>query len=68
MGVGRSQGVVHDGGDGFEAAFPELVVVAFRAAYRILGNTEEAEDVAAEAMARALRRWDRVQDLPYRRA
>ena len=57
-----------DGGDTFEAAFPELMLAAFRVAVRILGNVAEAEDVAAEALARALRSWDRVGALPYRKA
>jgi RNA polymerase sigma factor (sigma-70 family) len=52
----------------FEEAFAELVVPAFRVALRILGNVADAEDVAAEAMARALRSWDRVCDMPYRKA
>lgn len=56
------------GGDSFESAFPELVLPAFRVALRILGDVAEAEDVAAEALARALRSWDRVGGLPYRRA
>lgn len=57
-----------DGGDTFEDAFPELVLPAFRVALRILGNVTDAEDVAAEAMARALRSWDRVYLMPYRKA
>jgi RNA polymerase sigma factor (sigma-70 family) len=54
--------------DTFEAAFAELLVPAFRAALRILGNVSDAEEVAAEAMARASRRWDRVSVMVYRRA
>ena len=57
-----------DGGERFEDAFPELVLPAFRVALRILGDVAEAEDVAAEALARTLRSWDRVRDLPYRKA
>lgn len=56
------------GGDSYEAAFADLALPAFRVALRILGNHHDAEEVAAEAMARALRSWDRVQDLPHRRA
>ena len=59
---------MRDDGGSFEEAFPELVLVAYRVAFRILGNPTEAEDVAAEALARALRSWDRVGDLPYRKA
>ena len=57
-----------DGGGSFEEEFPDLVLAAYRVALRILGNPAEAEDVAAEALARALRSWDRVGDLPYRKA
>ena len=41
-----------DGGESFEDAVPELVLPAFRVALRILGDVAEAEDVAAEALAR----------------
>lgn len=57
-----------DGDAIFEEAFAEMVLPAFRVALRILGNVADAEDVAAEAMARALRSWDRVCDMPYRNA
>ncbi|MGI8810494.1 MAG: sigma-70 family RNA polymerase sigma factor [Acidimicrobiales bacterium] len=56
------------GGDTFEEAFSELVLPAFRVALRILGDVAEAEDVAAEALARALRSSDRVGAMPHRRA
>lgn len=52
----------------FDEAFAELVLPAFRVALRILGNVADAEDVAAEAMARALRSWGRVGALPHRAA
>lgn len=57
-----------DGDATFEEAFAEMVLPAFRVALRILGNVADAEDVAADAMARALRSWDRVCDMPYRNA
>ena len=57
-----------DGLETFEAAFPELVLPAFRVALRILGNVPDAEDVAADALVRALRSWDRVGIMPYRTA
>jgi DNA-directed RNA polymerase specialized sigma24 family protein len=41
------------GGDGFEEAFDQLFPRAFRMARRMLGDAAAAEDVAAEAMARA---------------
>lgn len=56
------------GDDGFEGAFRELFPPAFRVAYRILGNVEDAEDAAAEALARAMVRWRKVAQLPYRDA
>lgn len=46
----------------FEVAFDGLFKVAYRAAYPILGNREEAEDCAQEAMARALVRWHTISD------
>ena len=52
--------------DGFEAAFDELYPRAFRLARRMLGDTAAAEDVAAEALARAYARWPKVSALPYR--
>lgn len=57
-----------DGPEPFEAAFPELVLPAFRVALRILGNVPDAEDVAAEALVRALRSWEKVGAMPYRTA
>jgi len=55
-------------GDDFALAFRELFPPAFRVAFRILGNIEDAEDAAAEALARAMVRWARVRSLPYREA
>ena len=54
--------------DDFEPVFRRLFPMAGRLAYRILGDRELAEDVAAEACARALARWRRVGRLPYREA
>lgn len=56
------------GSDEFEAAFPALFLSAYRVAYQVLGDATEAEDAAAEALARALRAWRRVAPLPYRDA
>lgn len=44
----------------FEEAFPALKRLAFRVAYRILGDHGEAEDVAQESTARAFSRWRSV--------
>ena len=52
--------------DGFDEAFDELFPRAVRLATRLLGNRAAAEDVAAEAMARAYARWSKVSRLPYR--
>jgi len=50
----------------FEAAFDELFPRAVRLANRLLGDRAAAEDVAAEALARAYARWSKVASLPYR--
>ncbi len=58
-----------DGGGGdFDEAFRELLPQAVRVAYRILGNVDDAEDAAVEALARAAVRWRRVGGLAYRDA
>ncbi len=48
----------------FEQAFDALYRLAYRVAYRILGDRQEAEDVAQEALARASLRWSRLHDRP----
>jgi RNA polymerase sigma-70 factor (ECF subfamily) len=53
------------GTDDFDDAFRSLYPLAFKAAYRVLGSVAEAEDVAADAMARALVRWPRVRRLDH---
>jgi RNA polymerase sigma-70 factor (ECF subfamily) len=50
---------------GFDDAFRELYPRAFALALRMLGNRAVAEDLAAETMARAYVRWDRLD--PERR-
>jgi RNA polymerase sigma factor (sigma-70 family) len=57
-----------EGDDDFEPVFRRLYPLAARLAYRILGDRELAEDVAAEACARALARWERVGRLAHREA
>lgn len=54
--------------DAFREAFPVLYASAGRVALRILGDHEAAQDVAAEALARAYERWTKVSELPYRDA
>lgn len=48
----------------FELAFADLYRLAYRVAYRILGDRAEAEDVAQEALARATLRWAKLHDRP----
>ena len=48
---------------GFEACFDRLFTRAFHVALRIVGDKGEAEDVAAEALARTLRSWRKVRSL-----
>ena len=45
----------------FESFFREEHPRVFRLAYLLSGDRAEAADVAQEAMARALERWDRVR-------
>jgi RNA polymerase sigma-70 factor (ECF subfamily) len=52
----------------FEAAFRELFPKAFRVGFRILGNETDAEDAAAEALARAHASWKKVGGLAHRDA
>lgn len=42
---------------GFEVAFAGLFTLAYRVAFKILGDRGDAEDVAQEALARAVLRW-----------
>lgn len=44
--------------------YPRLYALAYRVAYRFLGCRTEAEDVAAEACARAYASWKRVSGYP----
>ena len=45
----------------FDAAYPALFRRAYRSAYRLLGERTEAEEVAQEALTRALVRWRRLE-------
>ena len=53
------------GAPDFDDRFRTLFVPAYRLALRILGSPEDAQDAAAEALARALAQWRRVSTLPY---
>jgi RNA polymerase sigma-70 factor (sigma-E family) len=50
--------------EGFDLAFPDLYRLAYRVAFRILGDRGDAEDVAQEALARTAQRWSRLADRP----
>jgi RNA polymerase sigma factor (sigma-70 family) len=52
----------------FEETFHRVWPAAFRVARRILGADAEAEDAAAEGLARALVGWHRIGALPYQDA
>ena len=54
--------------DGFEEAFQTLFVRAYRVAFRILRDADEAEDIAAEALSRAYLAWRRLNDADHRDA
>jgi RNA polymerase sigma factor (sigma-70 family) len=49
-----------DGTEDFDTAFEPLRLLAYRAAYRLLGERTVAEDVAAETLARAFSRWSSI--------
>ncbi|HEV2891802.1 MAG TPA: sigma-70 family RNA polymerase sigma factor [Frankiaceae bacterium] len=49
---------------GFDERFPLLYAAAAGTAWRILGDREDAADVAQEAVARAVARWSRVGEDP----
>jgi RNA polymerase sigma-70 factor (sigma-E family) len=49
---------------GFDTAFGDLYRLAYRVAFRILGDRGDAEDVAQEALARASLRWSRLEERP----
>jgi RNA polymerase sigma factor (sigma-70 family) len=44
----------------FDDRFDDLAGLAYRVAFRLLGEREEARDVAQEALARAYARWHTV--------
>lgn len=60
--------VVDDLRASFEADFEDLFTSARRLAGRILGDQAAAEDVAAEALARAWLRWATINELEHRDA
>ena len=59
---------MHPVDDDFDQWFRATLGRVRRAARRVVGSEAEADDIAAEAFARALVRWSTVQDLPHRDA
>src|SRR5947209_3570542 len=53
---------MRDAPPSFDDGFAALAAIAYRVAFRILGDRTEAEDVAQEALARAYVRWSRIED------
>jgi hypothetical protein len=53
---------------GFDDFFFSALPRVQRLAIRLTGNRQAAEDVAAEAFARAFARWPKVFALPYKEA
>jgi RNA polymerase sigma-70 factor, ECF subfamily len=49
----------------FDEAYPGLYRASYRIAFRLLGEKEEAEDIAQEACIRACQRWNRLTDGDY---
>lgn len=50
--------------ESFDDAFDRLFRIAYRAAYRLLGSREDAEDVAIDALTRAALHWRTVHAEP----
>ena len=50
--------------ESFERRFDELFALAMKPAWRLLNDRQEAENVAAEVLARALVRWNTLADSP----
>jgi DNA-directed RNA polymerase specialized sigma24 family protein len=50
----------------FDRWFRELYIDAFALTLRIVEDQADAEDLVAEAITRALHRWDRVGNLAHR--
>ena len=49
-----------DSAKDFEDSYDSMLRLAYRAAFRLLGERAAAEDVAAESLARAYSRWSSV--------
>ncbi|MFA5786387.1 MAG: sigma-70 family RNA polymerase sigma factor [Actinomycetota bacterium] len=60
--------MARDRDEDFEIAFDDLLPRCMAAARRLLPSTADAEDVAAEALARTYAHWRKVRSLSYRDA
>jgi RNA polymerase sigma factor (sigma-70 family) len=56
----------YDDGGGFEEALDSVLPKLWRLCLRLTSNHHDAEDLAAEALARAYASWGRIAGLPYR--
>ena len=54
--------------DRFEDAFWPLYLRALRTAFRLVGDRDAAEDIAADSLARAHLHWGRISGLAHRDA
>jgi RNA polymerase sigma factor (sigma-70 family) len=50
--------------ESYDDAFPRLWMRAYRVSFRMVRSREDAEDVAMDTMARALRDWNRLGPTP----
>jgi len=50
----------------FDSAFARLFHDAYDVAFRILGDADDAEDAALDALTQAELRWTKIESLPYR--
>ena len=55
-------------GSDFDTSFRELYIPAYAVAMRILRDPQDAEDAAAEGLARLAASWRRLQGVDYQRA
>jgi RNA polymerase sigma factor (sigma-70 family) len=58
------EGVVATRFASFDAAYAALAPVAYRAAFRLVGDRDAAQDIAQDAMVRLVPRWRKVAEHP----
>lgn len=59
--IPRRVEATQDGDEGFDEAFERLFRRAYLVSFRIVRNRQDAEDVAMDTMARALRDWRQLE-------